>query len=407
LDWFWGAGPMPFAVRSVMDSRSVFIVDWLRGEASMTALCVRHGISRKTGYATIARYQAGGFAGLAPRSRARVRPPERIAAAQASALLGLRDRHPTWGPRKLLARLRREDPAASWPAASTAGDLLVRESRVRPRRRRGDCGAGGAIELVEPVSPNASWSADFKGWFRTGDGVRCEPFTVTDGFSRYLLICDPVPQVSCEAVRPLMEGVFREYGLPVALRMDNGPPFGRRDGLAGLTQFSVWLLTLGVFPDFIKPGRPDMNARHERMHLVLQQDTASPPAATLAAQRERLAAWRRTYNDERPHEALEQRCPAAVYRRSERAYPGSVTAWEYPADHQVLAVIGDGYINWRGERLYLSGALRGHRVALAQRDDGDWAVRFRGFDLAVVGEASRALAAHRLRRTPADPPSGR
>ena len=391
---------MPFAERSLMDSRSVFVADWLRGEASMASLCARHGISRKTGYATIGRYEAGGLAALAPRSRARLTQPERIAASVSEALLRLRDEHPTWGPRKLLARLRREQPGVGWPAASTIGDLLAREGRVQPRQRRGSGDAGSAIELIKANSPNESWSADFKGWFRTGDGVRCEPLTVTDGFSRYLLACEPVPQVTFKAVRPLIEGLFRDYGLPGALRTDNGSPFGRQDGLGGLTQFSVWLLTLNVFPDFIKPGRPEMNGRHERMHRVLREDTASPPAASLLEQQARLAAWRRTYNDERPHEALGQRCPAALYRPSARAYPLSVKAWDYPADHQVFPVIGDGYIKWREARLYLSGALRGHKVALARRDDGDWAVRFRGFDLAVVSDKTGTMVPHRLRRTP-------
>ena len=168
-----------------------------------------------------------------------------------------------------------------------------------------------------------SWSADFKGWFRTGDGVRCEPLTVTDGYSRYILGCEAVPQVTFARVQPVLRGLFRDHGLPRALRTDNGNPFARSDALGGLSRLSVWLLTLDVWPDFILPGRPDMNGRHERMHRVLREDTVSPAAASVLAQQERFDAWRADYNSCRPHEALGQRYPASLYRHVGAGVPGN------------------------------------------------------------------------------------
>src|SRR4051794_35255467 len=196
-----------------------------------------------------------------------------------------------------------------------------------------------------------------------------------------------------------MTRVFQEYGLPGALRTDNGNPFARRDGLGGLSQLSVWLLKLDIWPDRIAPRRPDMNGRHERMHRVLREDTVSPPAASVALQQRRFDDWRMDYNTYRPHEALGQRCPARLHAASARRYPEAIAPWSYPADHHVRKVVGDGHIVWRDRPIYLSAALRGETVGLARRDDGDWAVRFRGFDLAIVTDAGGVMKPLRLSRT--------
>lgn len=390
---------MPWPGRSEMDCRTMFIGGWLRGEMPMSQLCDHYGVSRKTGYKWIERYQEAGVAGLAERSSARHTQQRRIEAETARMVLGLRESRPSWGPKKLLARLRQDHPDRTWPAASTLGDLLKREGVIQPRPRRRS-GERRKPELIGASAPNISWSADLKGWFRTGDGVRCEPLTVTDGYSRYVLGCEAVPQVRFAPVQCVLTRLFREYGLPQALRTDNGNPFARRDGLGGLSQLSVWLLKLDVWPDFILPGRPDMNGRHERMHRVLHEDAISPAAASISAQQQRFDAWRGDYNTYRPHEALGQRCPAALYAPSARSFPETIAGWTYPADHQLRKVLGDGYIRWRDRTIYLSGALRGETVALAQRDDGAWAVRFRGFDLAVVADdASGELLRGRLSRT--------
>jgi putative transposase len=385
---------------NIMNQRLIFIADCLREEQTMGQICVRHGISRKTGYKWLGRYRQAGAAGLVALSSARHTQTPSMDPDMSAAILALRGQRPTWGPDKLLARLALDRPEIAWPASSTVGDLLRREGISKPRLRQPG-GVRPRLALIEPSAPNDSWAADFKGWFRTGDGVRCEPFTVTDGYSRYLLACDAVPQVTLAQIQPILIRLFQAHGLPRALRTDNGNPFARRAGLGGLSQMSVWLLKLNIWPDHIAPGRPDQNGRHERMHRVLQEDAANPPAATLAIQQARLDTWRGDYNSYRPHEALGQRCPATLYTHSARSYPASIKDWDYPVDHQTRRVVGDGYIKWRDGTVYLSGALRGETVGLAQRDDGDWAVRFRGFDLAVLLNHSATLRRCGLTRTPA------
>jgi transposase InsO family protein len=377
---------MPWTETSVLDSRISFINAWREGDLTMSELCARHEISRRTGHKWVHRYESDGLSGLFDLSSARHTYPQTLSDETRVALLKLRERRPTWGPRKLLARLRLDDPEAVLPAASTVGDWLRREGLSRSRRRSRVMAGKHEPVLIEPLAANDSWAADFKGWFRTGDGVRCEPLTVTDGFSRYLLVCQALPRVTFEEVYPVMERVFREHGLPRALRTDNGNPFARRDGLCGLSRFSVWLLKLDVFPDFITPGRPDMNGRHERMHRVLNEDTAKPPAGTLKDQQRRFDRWRKDYNTYRPHEALGQRCPAEFWHASPRAYPGKIRPWDYPADHHVRRVIGDGHIRWRDGTIYLSAALKGEDVGLKRRDDGGWTVWFRNYDLTVIDD---------------------
>lgn len=378
---------MPWTARTLMDDRLCFIAAHRDGVGSMHALCARFGISRKTGYKWLERYAAEGVVGLADRSRARHGQTLSIEPATAALILSFRERRPTWGPRKLLARLALDHPAENWPAASTVGDLLRREGLSRPRTR---CGRepGTTRPQIEPSAPNESWSADFKGWFRTGDGVRCEPLTVTDGHTRYILACQAVPKITAAEVRPILTELFRTHGMPRAMRTDNGSPFAHRLGLGGLSTLSVWLLKLDIWPDRIAPGRPDQNGRHERMHRTLGEDAAAPPAATLADQQARLDAWRADFNANRPHEALGQRCPASLYVPSPRVFPEAIRAWIYPADHHVRRVDASGYVKWRDRELYLTEALRKETVALARREDGDWTIRFRGFDLATLDDAS-------------------
>ena len=381
---------MPWAKVSQMDNRMCFVASLVRGDSSMSEACARHGISRKTGYKWLGRYEACGVAGLAEQSRARLTQTAAIDPDTAALLRRLRERRPTWGPRKLLARLAMDHPGRDWPAASSAGDLLRREGLSKPRKRRRP-GTGPKQPLIEPLAANDGWAMDFKGWFRTGDGIRCEPLTVSDGFSRYLLACEPVPRVTMAYVRPVPIRLFQTHGLPAALRSDNGSPFATRRGLGGLSRLSVWLLTLNIWPDFIDPGRPDRNGRHERMHRTLGEDTARPPAGTLALQQARMEAWREDYNTVRPHEAIGQRCPASLYSASARAWPAAIAAWEYPPDHHARRVSASGYVRWRDGQVYLTEALRGETVALAQRDDGDWTLRFRQFDLAVLSDENNEI----------------
>jgi putative transposase len=266
-----------------MDQRLCFIAACLRADEPMNGLCLRFGISRKTGYKWMSRYRDFGAAGLVGLSSARHTVVPAIDPAITDAVVALRKQRRTWGPRKLLARLSQDRPEIVWPASSTIGDFLHREGLSKPRSRRARDPSRKQPE-IEPSAANESWSADFKGWFRTGDGIRCEPLTVTDNYSRYLLACAAVPQITTAHVQPILTGLFRRHGLPTALRTDNGSPFASRTGLGGLAKLSVWLLKLDVWPDRIAPGRPDQNGRHERMHRTLGEDVAWPPAATVAEQ---------------------------------------------------------------------------------------------------------------------------
>jgi putative transposase len=395
---------MPWKESCVMNERMIFIAACLADERSFSEICVRLGISRKTGYKWRDRYETSGAAGLCDLSSARHTQLHAIAPGVADRLIALRRSRPTWGPRKLLARLTMDDRETDWPAASTVGDLLRRHELSKPRAQRRHR-AGSKLALSQPEAPNDSWAIDFKGWFRTGDGVRCEPLTVTDGYSRYLVVCQAVPRTTGVYVRSILVQTFQTYGMPRALRSDNGNPFASAVGLAGLTQLSVWLLTLNIWLERIDPGRPDQNGRHKRMHRVLNEDAARPPAATLAAQQLRLDAWRLDYNNDRPHEALGQRCPVTLYRPSLRSYPGRITDWDYPADHQARRVNGSGYIKWRDKTVYLTEALAGQTVALAQEDDGDWSIRFRQFSLAMLSDETNMIWPSGLARTGSPAPA--
>src|SRR5438445_4118867 len=294
---------MPWREASPMDQRTQFIADHLRDVLSITELCALYGISRKTGYKWIDRYLRHGPAGLEERSRRPRRAPNQTADEIVSAILDARRRHPRWGGKKLLALLHKRHPRWSLPGRSTACDILSRHGRVpiqRQRRRLGHPGQPTSLILA----PNDVWSADYKGQFRTGDGRHCHPLTVTDGFSRYLLGCQALSSTAVDTAKPVFTRLFQEYGLPTRVRTDNGGPFATTT-LARLSKLSAWGVRLGVLPEFIEPGRPDQNGRHERMHRTLKAATTRPAAGSLAAQR-RFNDFREEFNHERPHEALDQ-----------------------------------------------------------------------------------------------------
>jgi putative transposase len=369
-----------------MDQRVAFIADLLRDEWTMTELAARYGISRKTAYKWADRYLADPEHGLAERSRAPHAHGRAMAAEIRHAVLALRRAHPRWGPKKLRAILQEREPQTVWPAASTLGDLLQREGLSCPRGRR-----RYAVPLTQPlaaaVAPNDVWSADFKGWFRTRDGTRCDPLTVADACSRFVLCCR-ITRPSEPGVRPWFERTFREYGLPRALRTDNGPPFATI-GAAQLSHLAVWWLKLGIQLDRIDPGHPEQNGRHERFHLTLQQETTTPPAATAPQQQRRFDRMRQEFNAERPHEALGQRPPARVYVPSPRPYPTRLDDPWYDATHQVRRVKRMGQIKWGGEAVFVSEAMRGELVGLAETERGDWIVRFMHVELGRIDRTTR------------------
>ena len=380
---------MPWRETEPMKERVRFIVELENGLYSMTELCKRYGISRKSGYKWAARYCWEGVEGLQDRSRAPKRCPQRTPEPLVEALLALRRKHPRWGPRKLLAYLKKRQPEKAWPARSTGGDILRRHGLVTPRRRRSRQAVVRAA-LVEPQAPNDLWSVDFKGQFRLGTRELCYPLTLADGLSRYLLSCRGLPSTVRTGVEPVMERAFRDYGLPRAILSDNGTPFSSR-ALRGLSRLSVWWIKLGIAPLLIDPGHPEQNGRHERMHRTLKEETARPPKATWRAQQQAFTRFRREYNEERPHEALEDRTPAELYGVSSRPYPRRVPEVEYPGHYEVRRVHRGGEIKWQGQTLFISEALAGEPVGLEETDDGIWSLRFGALLLARFDERERQL----------------
>ena len=373
-----------------MDERMRFIVEQQRGEEGMAELCRRAGISRKTGYKWLARYRAQGPVGLVERSRAPHSHPRAVAAEVQAAVLEARAAHPTWGPRKLLAWLQARQqrglpPVAALPAASTVGEILRRAGLVVPRRRRARS-VPWTRPLAHAVAPNAVWCADFKGQFRTGDGAWCYPLPISDGRSRYLLRCVGLPRIDGARVRPLFEATFREFGLPEAIRTDNGPPFASV-GLGGLSPLAAWWVKLGIVPERIAPGQPQQNGRHERLHRTLKHETASPPAATLRAQQRAFDRFRQEYNVERPHEARGQQPPASAYGPSPRPFPERLRELEYPHADAVRRVRSSGEIRWAGRLVYLSESLSGEPVGLTALDDRHWQLAFGPLVLGVLDAA--------------------
>ena len=364
-----------------MDQRIAFIADWLRGEWTLTDLATRYQISRRTAYKWIGRYEADPAHGLAEHSRAPKQHGRARAEELRDAVLALRRRHPHRGPKKLRAMLAEREPTIDWPAASTMGDWLREAGLSAPRRR-----ARYVVPLTQPLAaaqaPNEVWTADFKGWFRTGNGTRCDPLTVIDACSRFVLCCRIV-RPSLVGVRPWFERTFREYGLPRVFRTDNGPPCATT-GAGRLSSLAVWWLKLGIQVDRIEPGHPEQNGRHERFHLTLQQEAATPPAVTARQQQQRFDRLRRDFNTARPHEALGQRPPARVYVASPRPYPARLEEATYDATHEVRRVKATGQIKWKGERVFISEAVRGELVGLAETDRGDWVVRFMHVELGRV-----------------------
>jgi putative transposase len=330
----------------VVDGRLRFVSACLSGDASVTEVCERFEISRKTGYKWLDRYAAEGPSGLVDRSHAPLRHGRATDGALAEAIILLKLARPSWGPRKIVARLSLDHPDLAWPSASTAGEILKRAGLVEPRhrRRRAAPTLGG---LTTPERPNHVWAVDHKGWVRLGDGQRCEPLTVTDGFSRYLLVLSAGSSTREEQARPWFEAAFAEFGLPWAIRSDNGPPFASV-GVTGLSALSVWWTKLGIRHERITPGKPQQNGRHERFHRTLLE-AMRPPAADPAAQAERFDAFRQDYNHQRPHEALDQLPPAALYQPSPRKLPDQPPEPDYPPQAAVRRVRSNGEIKWRGE----------------------------------------------------------
>jgi transposase InsO family protein len=393
---------VPWKESCPVSERMRFVVRLERGER-MVDLCREFGISRKTGYKLLKRFQAFGATGLFDEPRRPERIPHRTVPELEALIVEARQDHPTWGPKKLRAWLGNENPSLKLPVPSTIGDLLKRRGLVEPRRRRRTAPLHEG-PLQQGLQPNDVWCADFKGQFRLRSGPYCYPLTITDQCSRFLLACEALEGTTCEPARAVFTLAFREHGLPLVIRTDNGTPFAST-GLAGLSRLSVWWMRLGIRPERIEPGHPEQNGRHERMHLTLKKEATRPAAASQLQQQERFDRFVHQFNYVRPHEALDQRSPATVYVPSVRTLPTRVPEPEYPLHDDVRKVGPGGHIRIRGRgtQFFISSALAGELVGIREVENGRWLVSFMTTDLGVIDLRARAFVPGFETSTPAGP----
>jgi transposase InsO family protein len=374
---------MPWKETCVKNERTVMISEYLSGDFSVAELARRRGISRKSVYKWIERYEAGKEPWFEDESRAARHHPNAISPEMEKSILEWKARRPLWGAPKIHSKLKGQ---ADCPAESTVSNVLQRHGLTRQVRRRMPI-QSNAGPMHRLVGPNELWCVDFKGWVRMGNGERCDPLTVSDAYSRYLIGCQGIVGTTGQlVVQPLFESIFREYGLPLAIRSDNGPPFAST-GLGRLSRLSVWWLRLGIGLERIDPGHPEQNGRHERMHRTLKEAVLKPPGANRAAQQKAFNAFRQEFNQERPHEALNQHTPASVYAPSARDYPPRLLDPEYGESWQKRRIRSNGEMRWQGRLIYVSEALVGQWVGLEPCGDGAWKVYFMRQELGQVDQS--------------------
>jgi len=374
---------MPWRETEPMKERLKLIADRLDG-CSITELSEYYKVSRKTVYKWLERYELLGPDGLKELCRAPANHPNQTDVAVIRLLVEAKIAHMSWGPKKLLGFLNGHQPRVKWPSVCTAEKWLKKHGLVQARRVR-----KRTPPYSEPFlacdAPNRVWSADYKGQFKTGDGRWCYPLTITDNMSRYLFTCKGLYSPCHADTRPWFEWVFREFGLPEAIRTDNGTPFAGR-GVTGLSRLSVWWIKLGIRPERIESGKPQQNGRHERMHRTLKQDTARPPMPDMDRQQLRFDEFRREYNNDRPHEALGQKTPASVYESSPRRYPTVVRSPEYDSGVKVRTVRHHGEISLKKNYYFISELLAGEKVGLVEIADGRYEIRFGFHPVAILDE---------------------
>lgn len=396
---------MPWSQTDVLKERVKFVLEWERrwkethgGRVDIAELCRMFGVSRPTGYLWIARYCDSGhdLRALTDRSRRPHTNPRAVPLDVEESIVAARRERPRWGARKLRAWLTDRHPGRVWPSASCIAGILKRRGLAVPRRRR-----RRVVPLTQPFAacdrPNAVWCVDFKGWFRTSDGNKCYPLTLIDAYSRYLLRCEAVDDPNGYRVQRIFDSAFREFGLPKAIRSDNGPPFAST-GAGGLTALNVWWLRLGIRLERITPGKPQENGRQERFHLTLKLEV--PVERDLRGQQRAFDLYRVDYNEERPHEALGQKPPATAYERSRRSYPRPLERVESPPWCHDAPVDKHGSIRWRGRRVHISHALALETAALSPCGRGRWSVSYGPIELGSIDDErlDRGLVPLRRRR---------
>jgi len=374
---------MAWSETDAMKERTRFVLEWEKrwnaneGSVNMSELCREFGISRECGHKWVRRYRDADhdLTAVEERSRRPRTSPTAVPDIVQDIIAAARKENPKWGPVKLRAWLRDRYPGVSFPSASAVAAVLKRRGLVRPAKRRRRAGpvSGVTSPFRDCDAPNAVWCVDFKGWFTMADGHKCYPLTILDAYSRYLLRCEALHDPNGNAVWRVFDSAFNEFGLPSAIRSDNGPPFAST-GAGGLTSTAVWLLQLGIRLERIAPGKPQQNGRHERMHRTLKHETE--PQSDLRAQQRAFDVWRRKYNEERPHEALANRPPARIYRPSSVRYPRPRITPEPDMWNHAALVNKDGFIKLHRRRFFVSSALKHQTVELERETENDWLVRW-------------------------------
>lgn len=378
---------MPWKEVSSMDERSRFVKEALKGEVAFSNLCKAYEISRKTGYKWLSRYEESGKQGLSDLSRAPKNSPQKVTDEVRKLLIKSRNEHPYWGPIKIISWLKQKDSKLVLPASSTVGEIfksegLIEEHKVPLRNPK------GKAPEVNAASPNSIWSTDFKGEMRMQNRKLCYPLTVADQKSRFILCCQGYESINYQSVKRAFEKLFLEHGLPEVILSDNGVPFSSSSGLSKL---SVWWIKLGIRPVRIQPGKPQQNGKHERMHRTLKQETARPPGRNMQEQQRKFDHFTREYNYERPHEALDNKTPAKLYKPSKRLMPKKLLEMSYPGHYELRKVGENGEIKWFSEKTFISKALGNETVGLEEIDDGLYTVHFGPLQLGYINQRTKSF----------------
>jgi len=374
---------MPWKESNKVTERMQFITRYQAGER-ISDLSKEFGISRQTGHALIKRFEEFGPDALKDRSSRPAVSPNRTARAKVDRILALRNEHPTWGPKKIKRRLEDVEPGIRWPAASTVGVILADAGLTESRKPRRAATPNVSSELRETTKPNELWCIDYKGQFRLGNRKYCYPLTVTDHFSRYLIGCEALENTRTEGAMTTFWDLFDRFGIPQAIRSDNGAPFAST-GRLGLSRLSVAFMRLGIQLERIEPGKPQQNGRHERMHLTLKQDTTRPPAHGILAQQQKFDAFTSTFNEKRPHEALDMKTPAGLYAASTKILPKELPALEYPLHDRTVLVRSNGCFRLpKSGSIYLGVAFTDQQVGLREVETGTWLISFMELDVAYL-----------------------